>query len=172
MRLRHWYPKKKNHDWLWVFLITMAPAVFLVVFLMYIRWPEIRGTYLLPASSLLTTTGRITASSIYSEKGRYDTYFHYDIHYEYNVDQKIYTADQVTFGPDGFDTPEEAQQYADRYPVGSSVTVFYEPGNPAFAVLEPSVKDFASVPVLLSIFCVFSVIALFVSIYSVRHPRR
>jgi len=171
MRVRHWYPRKKNRDWLWLFLIMVTPLVFLVGLLGYVRWPEIRGTYLLPTSSLLTTSGRITASSIYSEKGRYGTYFHYDIQYEYTVEQKMYTADQVTFGPDGFDTPEEAQQYADRYPVGSSVAVFYEPGNPTFAVLEPSVKDFASVPVLLSVMCVFSVIVLFVSLYSSRHPR-
>lgn len=171
MQIRHWYPRKKNRDWLWVFLFLMTLVFSLVGILGFISWPEIKGTYLLPTSSLMTTTGRITASNIYSEKSRYGTSFHYDIHYEYSLDQKMYTADQVTFGPDGFDTPEEAQQHADRYPVGSSVTVFYEQGNPAFAVLEPDVKDFASIPMLLSIFCVFSVIVLFVSVYGVRHRR-
>lgn len=57
-----------------------------------------------------------------------------DIHYEYRVNGKRYTGKRVSLGEDLGD--HDVAGMLDRYPLGSSVTVYYNPANPAEAVLE------------------------------------
>ena len=60
--------------------------------------------------------------------------------YEYEVAGKRFRGSRVAQSP-GLDrgVPEFAQKLVDRYPVGSAVTVLYNPKRPDESVLEPRV---------------------------------
>src|SRR6266545_70428 len=58
------------------------------------------------------------------------------------IDGKTYRSDEVTFAHTGSRNPDFARGYVQRYPVGRTVTVFYDPANPGFSVLEPESTEF------------------------------
>jgi hypothetical protein len=61
-----------------------------------------------------------------------------NIVYEYTVSDKAYTSKQIKFGVDNA-SANTAQQLVNKYPVGSTVPVYYAPNDPRTAVLEPGV---------------------------------
>ncbi|HHY89643.1 MAG TPA: DUF3592 domain-containing protein [Chloroflexi bacterium] len=58
------------------------------------------------------------------------------VRYRYTVMGQTYTSDTISIGVKATQTPEAARRAADRYPVGSSVVVYYDPKNPSDSVLE------------------------------------
>ena len=63
--------------------------------------------------------------------------FHGEIAYRYRVGGMDYQGTQLDMGRSHWAAREPWQQELDQYPVGKSVMVYYEPGHPATAVLEP-----------------------------------
>lgn len=64
------------------------------------------------------------------------------MNYEYTVDGTNYTSDDIYVG-NGFGdyySEASAQGVLDTYPVGSEITVYYDPENPGNCALEPGVK--------------------------------
>ncbi len=59
------------------------------------------------------------------------------VEYEYDVDEADHYSERLTFGRTKFPDLEFAEYVAERYPVGGVVEVYYDPDNPANAVLEP-----------------------------------
>ncbi len=84
-----------------------------------------------------TVEGKIVSSTITSVKhpGETPTYYP-DIRYAYRVEGKEYTGDRIFFGEYGTGSSSSAQAVIDKYKVGTSVTVYYDPRNPANAILE------------------------------------
>jgi hypothetical protein len=80
-----------------------------------------------------TTTGRIVASNATPPVG--DEGWSLDVSYEYQVGNSLYTSRRVSFGWLWRDV--EPAEFAEEYPPGTELTVFYDPGNPATAVLFP-----------------------------------
>jgi hypothetical protein len=64
-----------------------------------------------------------------------------DVEYKYTVAGKEYKSEMIYFGSHSFSTvqSQEADRIASTYPLGMEVTVFYDPGSPQNAVLEPRV---------------------------------
>jgi hypothetical protein len=60
-----------------------------------------------------------------------------DIEYEYVHRGRKWTSTTVKSNEVSVNWPGPARHMADKYPVGASVTVFVNPGNPMSAVLEP-----------------------------------
>jgi len=96
------------------------------------QWPSVTGKIVRSEVSTATVrTGRVVTSSPIA-----------DIQYAYAVNGKDYQGVQLRplpmlhMKPDG--TPAEL---VDRYPVGRSVQVYYDPGRPSFAVLNPELGD-------------------------------
>jgi hypothetical protein len=59
------------------------------------------------------------------------------ITYEYSVGRQTFRSTNITVaGFDGTSEKKDAQEVVDRYVVGMTVDVYYDPGNPAFSVLE------------------------------------
>jgi hypothetical protein len=83
------------------------------------------------------TQGTITAAgSRRHSPSRGSTYYYPVVTYAFEAAGRRYTHDRIAFGvgpSSSHDTPESA---AARYPVGSQVTVYVNPRNPADAVLE------------------------------------
>jgi len=76
-----------------------------------------------------TTKGEILESG-FRTKG--DNTSYPVVKYQYDVNGKTYDGDRIVFGSSA-DVPSGT---LDRYPVGGTVTVFYDPNHPESAVLE------------------------------------
>jgi hypothetical protein len=91
--------------------------------LLSVRWPSVPGN--------VTVS---TISSSHSSKG--GTTYGADIHYTYAVSAQNYVGTKVTFGDISTSNSADASKILARYPVGKAVNVFYNPNDPAEAVLE------------------------------------
>lgn len=90
----------------------------------------------------LTTDGKIIHHRFVGQKFKeYDGDFYEKIdvyiRYKYSVDDISY----ISLSINSIDTPFYPSSYANRYPVGENVIVYYNPENPADAVLEPGFVD-------------------------------
>lgn len=87
------------------------------------QWPSVPGV--------------ITTSFIQPGTCKNIPCFHGEIGYRYCVGNREYTGNAFDLGRSHWAAREAWQRQLDRYPVGKSVSVYYEPGDPAQAVLEP-----------------------------------
>lgn len=105
----------------------------------YWAWDDIRGSYFLEDDSLGVTLGTIMSSTITT--GSYkNPMLGYEIKYKFSIRNKTYISNKITFKNVGTIDPSFARFYVNKYPVGKSVTVYYDPNNPFFSVLEPKEK--------------------------------
>lgn len=89
------------------------------------RWPTASGA--ISANWLKVLIGR---------NGR--RFYHPEITFRYRVGGADYQSSRISFAFDRNQRDQrEAQNILDRYPMGSVVKVYYEPGNPSFGILEP-----------------------------------
>lgn len=98
-------------------------------------WPTTSGTVL--ASRVEGTTwseSRSDRSAPASRKGK-TSYGPY-VQYEYRAQGQRYVREGVRLVTQLYGTAAEAQAIVERYPVGSHVQVFFDPGDPGTAVLE------------------------------------
>ncbi|NPV87117.1 MAG: DUF3592 domain-containing protein [Anaerolineae bacterium] len=114
------------------------------------------------AAAWPTVTGRVVSVEV-REHRHYDsedhrTEYSYEpiVEYTYTVGGRQYNGSKISFGANRFDR-NTAQRKAAAYPQGASVTVFYDPSDPAKAVLEPQA---AGSKVFLIIGIVFAAIGL------------
>lgn len=92
------------------------------------------------AKSWLTTPGRITSSVVETRRerdmdGDRHTYHEPKVTYDYQVNELTYQGDAVGFGRKTMRESRAAQVVA-KYNQGDPVTVYYDPADPAKAVLE------------------------------------
>lgn len=63
--------------------------------------------------------------------------YHPEVEYTYEVAGQTYSSQRLMFGAiRAYNTTAKAQRTLARYPVGSQVTVYYDPAKPADSVLE------------------------------------
>jgi hypothetical protein len=131
--------KNRNDSISWSQLIvSLLPLGFLIL---VVRWHDVRGSHFTDIRSLATTQGTIVHAETDKHSGRYGTSYHYDIKYEFYVGAERFRSDEVTFAGAGQKDQKSAQSYVERYRVGRRVTVYYDPSDPSFSVLEPSVRE-------------------------------
>lgn len=104
-------------------------------------WQDFKGTYLIDRTRLVKTEGRVYQSSGYTSSLKKTTYYHYLIKYAYRVNGTVYESDEVTFDDNYSTSITYAVNYRGKYPIGTIVTVYYDPDDPTFAVLEPNVLN-------------------------------
>ena len=89
-----------------------------------------------------STTGQITDSHVsrsQSTDSDGETIASYSarVAYTYQVGGQTYSGENIAFGFNpSYNNQPKAQAAAARYPMGSQVSVYYDPGNPSDAVLE------------------------------------
>jgi hypothetical protein len=90
------------------------------------------------AQSWLSTTGMVLMSSVQSRRSGNSTSTFPVVVYQYEVNGKTYQSQTVKAGEQFMNVRilGQAQETADRYPVGANVTVYYNPANPAESALE------------------------------------
>ena len=92
-----------------------------------LRWPSVRG--------------KVYASRVVEEKSRdgdNDTMYRPEIRYEYVVDGKEFAAKRLGLEEKSASWRSYADGVVSRFPVGREVEIFYNPGNPGEALLEPA----------------------------------
>ena len=90
------------------------------------------------AQSWLSTTGMVLMSTVQTRRsGRSITTFPVVV-YQYEVNGKTFQGKTIKVGEQYLNVRilGQAQATADRYPVGATVTVYYDPANPAESALE------------------------------------
>ena len=98
-------------------------------------WPATQGTIVL-STVKVSTTRHEDDDEIWEEISYFPK-----VQYEYSVMGKTYTGGRIAFGASkGFSSRAAAEKVLERYPVGETVTVYYNPNNPADAVLEREMR--------------------------------
>ncbi len=100
------------------------------------------------SESWYQTEGVILSSDIYTESGEHGTMYKANIVYQYQVNGINYTSDDVSTGHLSSSDRNYAQQTVNKYYVGKTVTVFYNPKDPSNAVLEPGATIFPYIIIL------------------------
>jgi hypothetical protein len=90
--------------------------------------------------------------------------------YSYRVDDARFMSSRVSFTAADSTNRADAEQGAARYPVGKAVQVFYNPGDPQQAVLEPT--NPAWTPITLAGLCACAAVALRIMSAKVDKGRR
>jgi hypothetical protein len=98
------------------------------------EWPTVPG---------VITVAELGKQSDRDSDGRTSTTYRADISYDYLVNDTAYVNGNVHFGSMQSSDPSTARAVLKRYPVGKSVTVYYNPARPQQAVLEPGVAAVA-----------------------------
>jgi hypothetical protein len=120
----------------------VIPAVFVVIGIGLI-WFAYHNRKLAKASlAWPSVTGRIIRSQVsqsenFDQENRLKVTYLADVAYEYVVGDQTMQGDRVQFGgriSGGSSKP--AQKVVDRYPVGSEITVYYDPVRPNQCTLE------------------------------------
>ncbi|MEA5479118.1 DUF3592 domain-containing protein [Pseudanabaena galeata UHCC 0370] len=82
-----------------------------------------------------TTTGEILASNIEEDSDGW--YPH--VRYEYTVERKRYASERLYFYAVNGSTKRDANKHLSSYPVGKTITIYYNPMKPEEAVLDRNV---------------------------------
>ena len=90
-------------------------------------WPHIQGTI---------TSSDITKETRRDSNSRHRTTYYPRVKYKYYVDVKYYSCNRIEFGGVSGGKRSKAKKVVDRYPSGKKVTVYYNPQDPAVAVLK------------------------------------
>jgi len=95
-----------------------------------------------------------------------------DVQYRYTVDGREYRSRRYAFMGAGITDYAEAKRLAGKYPAGKHITAFYDPEQPAEAVLY---RDPPGLPVGVMIFpfALFGLVGLIILVYGLRgRPER
>jgi hypothetical protein len=85
--------------------------------------------------------GVITRSAVATKRSDGKTMYSFDVVYRYQVEGRELTCNSVFFGGNtSSSNSSAAYKVTGRYPEGAEVDVYYEPENPANAVLEPGAR--------------------------------
>jgi len=87
------------------------------------QWPSVPGV--------------ITTSYMRSGLCKGAPCFQGEIGYRYRVGSADYHGSSLSLGREHWGAQEPWQRVLDQYPVGKAVNVYYDPGRPATAILEP-----------------------------------
>ena len=113
-----------------VFLVCIVVAV-----LLYVNHSRSRRNVAIQPS-WRTVTGQVVAASV-EETARTqvddDTFYYPQVEFQYVVEGHVYTGRQAVGRP--YNVAFKANQTLARYPVGSDVTVYYDPEGPGEARL-------------------------------------
>ncbi len=114
----------------------------------------------------MTTPGKVTDSRVASHtsfrNGRQTTQIAAVVKYEYQLMGQSYESDTLGFGnPAG--GRKKANAKVAEYPVGSTVTVHYDPADPSKGVLETKAYGFVTYLLIAAFLIVVGVVGLILS---------
>lgn len=121
-----------------------------------LAWPSTMG---------IIETSTITSNTSTDSDGISSTTYAPIVVYSYSVMGSDFHSKRVGFGLDMSGSQSGAASVMSRFPVGKTVTVFYNPDNPGEAVLEHTVINNFTTIILFSVFGGVGIIAFLVSVW-------
>jgi len=106
------------------------------------KWPQAKGVVVFSRVNSHYSTGQ-HATLMFSP----------DVRYQYSVNGQVYYSKSISFGDYSSSIYSQIKNVVDKYYVNEDISVYYDPANPAQAVLEPGKIG--------GIFIIFAVGALF-----------
>jgi hypothetical protein len=92
------------------------------------------------SASWPTVEGRVAHSEMTLGSGDESSVYHASVLYNYKLSGVSYSSDRIGFGDFDSSDSSHAQAIVNRYPVGTSVQVHYNPQTPNLSVLETGVN--------------------------------
>ena len=99
------------------------------------RWYEARAR---TSVGWPTVPGVVEQSKVEKNSAAAGTLYRLALRYRYQVDGAAQFGNRAMFGPVRVSNQDLIESLADRFSVGAQVTVHYDPGDPATAVLDTS----------------------------------
>lgn len=120
----------------------LASILFLTVGIVFLYFGGRSACIGIASTFWPTVEGQILSSSVKAEAGKKGgKVFSAAVNYAYVVNGRSFTCDRVRFGSINTASAVFPNQVVERYPAGSSVTVYYSSSNPSSAVLEPGFQS-------------------------------
>ena len=141
-------------------LAALAPSAALPRYLRAknsLQWPQAQG---------VITSSRLVLGQFKQTKG-----YRPEIQYRYQVGATEYFGSRRSFNRPHLATHAASQSVIDAYPAGKTVAVFYDPKDPAFALLEPGLAgDMTMIYRMDLLFIAAFGAALLIALYKFREP--
>jgi hypothetical protein len=145
-------------------VLTIVPfAIVAVVFVVI----ALRSQVVVRASGRWETTyAQVIYASVEARRSRSgtgtSTTYYPNVIYQYQVNGQMYQGNRVTLGSSiGLGSYSAVQKTVDQYAIGSTIPIFYNPVNPAEAVIErraPSSRMFLFIAVVIILILTVTVI--------------
>jgi hypothetical protein len=88
-----------------------------------------------------TVQGQVVSSELREHRDSDgDIMYNADVRYAYRVDNQNYENTMITMMDGSTSVRASVQNTVYKYKAGTTVTIYYDPANPAFALLEPGIK--------------------------------
>ncbi len=122
-----------------------------------LQWPQAQG---------VVTSSRLVPGQFKQMKG-----YRPEIQYRYQVGATEYVGFRRSFNRPPLATHAASQSVIDAYPAGKTVAVFYDPKDPAFALLEPGLAGDMTMLYRMDLFFIAAFgAALLIALYRFREP--
>lgn len=115
----------------------------------------------LRSQSWPSTEGKIVSSGTPMDWLRKGANYKPVVTYKYSVNGKEYLSDRISYPSPASRGLSKAETFISKYPVDSSVKVYYDQGNPSSASLRNSVND-SDLFVPIAMFFTMSAISVFI----------
>jgi hypothetical protein len=112
--------------------------------------------------------GKVVASNVNQFTGRSGRTYRPMVIYAYSIGPVRFMSSRIAFHPLASSSRSAATEFVERYPVGKTVQVFYDPQDPEQAVLEPGSNPW--VPIIAG--GAFSMLAVWMRILRGRIEKR
>lgn len=123
--------------------LQLLPLVFVITGAVILFFGARQMQQATASQSWPAVAGVVTVSELGKHLGNEEndsTSYSADISYDYVVDDTSYINSAIQFGQVSSSDPSVARTVLKRYEVGQAVQVYYNPANPAQAVLEPGLR--------------------------------
>ena len=115
------------------------------------------------------TTAHVMSSAVYASGAGAGATFSPQVKYEFETAGKSYQSNNIRYLLRTFYNVDSATEVQSSYPVGSVVSVAYDPQNPSRSVLEPGVPQGMWLQALIPLFFFGLCGYIF---FEITHPRR
>lgn len=106
-------------------------------------WPDVKGSIV---------KSRIDVRNNHTLNKSHINVYYPEIEYIYSVVDKNYIGSTIGVSDYGSSERNHAEVLVSRYEIGSTVDIYYDPENPSQSLLEPGLKGFLVLRIILGIF--------------------
>jgi len=129
---------------------VLIPTIFVIIglvllFIYFRNLSKVRASQAWPTAQRTVIQSWVRKSSSTDDDGSVSYSYYPEIRYQYHVMGTEYQGNKISFGPKVGGNRSRAEKMIEKYSTGAGVTVYYQPDNPANAILERSLSKISLV---------------------------